>query len=539
MRKSNLGLYAKLAVEEIADAAVATPPAAEATAAVITAEPPVVEIEAGADSLEADMIGVNADVTEAQDNETIIGNALDVTEKLDVVVESLKVHAQNGGIGRDAAHYLNLHLESLYQSVNMPPAAIATRTLAVESFGGTTSKKDSTKLAIEEVEATNENIYEKVVELYQKAMEHLKALWAKVFDAAAKTKARAEKIQSAADATKGEAKSATLESPQLAELLQLGGKVDGKAAAQALATAAAGLGETMTANKTQAEGLLASLKTGSTDVPADGAAAAPAAEPAADKPAEKTDAAPAAKAEGEDGDDKGDLATEGLEGGAAFAAPADYKKVDPAKAGMAAPSDGLAVYASPTELPGNKALAVIAPDEGAGTPDQLGKVKTLVVSFDAGRKLEESTALPTLSPADASAVASSIIQVADAVLAYKEVQDQIDGIKTAVIDTVKGQDGAASDSKEAATATMAVATSFGPALAAYLLNTGMYALQYAEQSLKQYDGAGAEAAPAEETPAAETPAEGTDAGAEGGDKSADGGEAAPADKPKDGEEAAT
>lgn len=443
------GLMGRLAVEELEEIAVV--PGEE-----VAAEP----VEAGVDSLESDLCEINDELVEVQDDEDSTTAATDVVDELEVAVEALRIIASNGGLDRNGAQILNLHIDSLQQRAGYPANH---KTLSVEAFGATNSRIGQTTLAIESIADKAKELWKQIVEMFKRALASLGALWNKVFDGATRLKARAENTLKAAEAAKGEKAAETFEQPKLAEALHINGAVDVKAAA----TVVEGLGDMMIVvaevGMKAAQAMTASLENG-------------------DLAKLKTSLVDLRK------NANGDLVS------------------DPATVGMSAPGEGLELLRGEEALPGNRAIIAIVPKDENTKADMIGKCGYKLGTFDASKKVGDKVALKVLTPDEAKAVAKQMIAAADSLLKYKPEQKKTEDIAKKVITLAEKKAGEApkegesaegklssADARALAKGAMAMTTAAAPPLAVYLLNTAGSVLQYVEQSIKQYGKAKAEA----------------------------------------------
>jgi hypothetical protein len=450
------GIATRLAVEELEDNAV------------VAGEEPVVvaaPVEAGADSVEAELVEVNSDIVEVAQDEAIVDDAAQAVDELEETAVALEEIAANGGLDRNGARVLNMHLASINRRLGYDESY---GTLSKESFGGTADKVASTKLAAESIAEKAKELWGKIVEMFRSAVQAIVNVWNRLFDGATKLKARAENLAKAAADTKGEAASQTFENQTLATNLAIGGTVDAKRAADAVAREAAELPALSKANVAFAETVLKALEQG--------------------------------------GSVEAVVQAAGLNGGLA----SHFAKVaDAASVGLADPGEGLELAKS-AELPGNKAIIAIV----AGTdakPGALGKCGYKLGMFDASKKVADKTQLKVLPTAEVQAIAKTIVAAADHLLSYKSAQKEAENIAKKVIAAAekKAREGAqaeaanadgkmnqvkegakamlaGSDERAIAKGAMGSVISSVPPLAAFALNAGGYVLQYGEQSLKQY-----------------------------------------------------
>jgi hypothetical protein len=462
----NHRIYANLAREEIE--AVAVPPGEEAPAA---------PIEAGADSLEADLVEVNNDIVEIDNTEGAVDAAAEVAGEMEAATESLRIIASNGGLDRNGAILLNQMHASWNRRLGLPENH---KTLSVESFGGTAGRAGTTQLSAEGLAEKAGELWGAILEMFRNAAKAIVAIWNRIFDTATKMKARADKVVSAAGATKGEATSKTFESQKLAENLHINGTVNVGAAAQAIVQEASVLSAMANHAASFATGAAKSIEQGGAD-------------------ALSFLTAEARKMTGQ-----------------------GFTKVgDPASVGASAPGEGLELWKGEA-LPGNKAVIATIPSDGTSAA-AIGKAGYKLGVFDASKKVADKTQLPTLSAVDVGTAAKKISEAADLVLGYKKAQKEAETAASAVIAAAekkakeggKGADGkpvegaiADADARAIAKGAMSMVVNAAPPIAAFVLNAGSYVLQYGEQSLKQYGAAPKkeEAKPAEGAKPAEAAA---------------------------------
>jgi hypothetical protein len=447
----NYGIVARLAVEDI-----------ENNAVVVGEEPVAAPVEAGADSVEAELVEVNSDIVEVAQDEAIVDDAAEAVDELEETAVALESIAANGGLDRNGARVLNLHLASINRRLGYPDNH---KTMSVESFGGTADKVSSTKLAAESIADKAKELWGKIVEMFRSAVQAIVNVWNRLFDGATKLKARAENLTKAANTAKA-AGGGTFENQTLAANLSIGGVVDVKKAAAAVVHEASFLQAMTKASVQFAEQATRLIESGDTGLLTQ--------------------------------------LTQSVQGPATQG----FAKVsDPASVGMAAPGEGLELMKS-EELPGNKAVVAIVPVAGA-TAAALGKVGYKLGTFDASKKVAEKNELPVLSSGDIEAIAKQVAQAADHLLSYKSAQKEAEAVAKKVIalaekkakETVRAEAGAdagvvdkakaagkallaGSDERAIAKAAMSTVVNAAPPLAAFALNAGGYVLQYGEQSLK-------------------------------------------------------
>jgi hypothetical protein len=450
----NYGIVTKLAVENLEDNAV-----------VPGEEPVATPVEAGADSVEADLVEVNADVVQIVQDDAIVADAAEAVDELEDTAVALESIAQNGGLDRNGARVLNMFMVSINRRMGYPDNY---KTMSVESFGGTNDKASQTKLAAESIAEKAKELWGKIVEMFRSAIQGLVNIWNRLFDGATKLKARAENLAKAAAENKGEKSGDTFENQTLATNLQLGGNINVKEAAKRIAQEASVL-ETISKASIAFAGKAASLV------------------------------------------ESGDLGmvTQLVHDVAGPTQQGFAKVADAASVGVPAPGEGVELFKS-EELPGNKAIIAFVPGAGANAA-ALGQAGYKLGTFDASKKIADAAKLPVLSTQDVVEVAKQISLAADSLLSYKKYQQEAEAAAKKVIalaekkakETVRAEAGAdasmvdkakaagkavmsGSDERAVAKAAMSLVINSVPPLAAYAINAGTSALQYGEQSLKQY-----------------------------------------------------
>lgn len=434
-------LYANLATEEIV--AEATTPEQDAA---VAAEPVV---EPGADGLEASLVEIQGDMEEVASDDAAVETAAEVSEEMEVAVESLRVAAQNGGIDRFGAQLLQNQMDSWNKRLGSKDAV---KRISTEAFGNIQGRAGTTTLSVEEVEKANTGVWQKIVAMWEKMVNFIVGLWNKFFDGATRLGDRAKKV--AAVKVDGEPSSKTFQNAGLAKALHINGVVNAVEAAKDVA----GFGAFLTPS---AEGAI--------------------------KVAEDVMKAIDAKN------------AEGITAAFKHINVTGYAKVaDPASVGMSSPGDGVELYKSEA-LPGNRAFITFFPKEGA-TPDQVAKAGIKLGMFDASKKVNDKLEMNVLGGSDIAAVAKSMEEASKAILNYKSVQKKAEGEAKKMIAAAKKytKEGGVAGSDKSAKGSMNLLVQSGPAQVKFMLETGAAVLQYAEQSIKLYG----KAAPAKDAPAA-------------------------------------
>jgi hypothetical protein len=425
----------------------------EPIVAVVAPEPEVVvvvPVEDNGNSLETTLVEVAEDAADSELIEAQTDQAMAVAETLADVETALESCLAEGGLNKSAAHVVGMCLESLYASVGMSGVRAMP---SLESFGGTGSRVQATKLALESVAEKAKEIWAKIVQAVEKSIAWLVEKYKQFFTAAGRLKSRGEALAKRATDTKdAEPKSKTIEDERLAQQLHISGNLD---------KAVASVGEI--------KGMLPTWLS--------------------------TDAAHAeAIAEGLEKSDSSVIVT-------TFAKiPQGLTVADAAAIGAEKPADSLGLYRS-KELPGGRAILARLPMAGSGDKASLAdgatKASMVIGPFNATFTNKNKT-LPTLSTADAGKIASDVAEIAKAVESFKSGLDKVTAAKKRIVAACKKLGSAVAEEKdEAKKKELETLKKFGAAVPrlidsppasinVFVLNVGKAFLDYVEASLKQY-----------------------------------------------------
>jgi hypothetical protein len=175
------------------------------------------ELPDHADSLEADIGGLNEEHADIAEHDAAIDEAEETIEALESIREQLIEADKEGGLTRGGANVLRVSLEHIYGRLGLPTAKV---TPALESFGGHATRQSSTQIAIESLSETAANIWKKIVEWAKKIWDWIVGWYKKLFDMNTKVKARAEALkQAAVTVAKAQKKEEELENAGLAKSL--------------------------------------------------------------------------------------------------------------------------------------------------------------------------------------------------------------------------------------------------------------------------------------------------------------------------------
>jgi hypothetical protein len=196
-------------------------------------EPEVIaELPQHSESAEADVAALNTEEGEINETDASIDEAVDSVQALEAIRETLIEADKEGGLSRAGARLLKVSLEHIYGRLGIPTDKVMP---ALESFGGSAGRQESTQVALEDIQEQAGNVWKKIVEWAKKIWEWIKSWYAKLFDTNTKVIARAKALKEAADKlTDAEPKSTEIQNASLAKNLIIttdaGGEgVDGKA----------------------------------------------------------------------------------------------------------------------------------------------------------------------------------------------------------------------------------------------------------------------------------------------------------------------
>ncbi len=366
---------------------------------------PETPLGANADSMETELVEITEEAAALQADDAAVDQTVAVAETLETVGEALEVAEEAGGVSPEAAAALEPALECLYGLIG----ASARRRPSLESYGGTNSRRAATNLSMEDVKETAKKAWDAVIAAIKKAIQFISDFFFKIFNNADKLKKRAEELVKQAGASKAEAK--PLQDGRIFAALQVGGKVDGVAAAKmaveyAEHTAAAQAGMVAAADKA-----LADIESGKFE----------------DNPADQLkNVASALKA----------------------------SKVDGATAGGSQPEFTETLRTE--ELPGGKAIFVTIPTtETSQGPLEPGKLAALyegvsarIGDFDAKRQAPEKADVQGVNAQDAGEIGKMVVTLADKLIAYKAGLDKIVKTKKSLVSAMEKQAREATKSTE-------------------------------------------------------------------------------------------
>lgn len=195
-------------------------------------------VDGGAENLESELLEVADAQDDVEAEEDTIEEADDTIEALESIRIDLKAALEEGGLTRSGASLLQKQLDRHYDRVGL---RVQRSTPAMESFGGSQTRVQATKLAMESVGENIKKVWDSIVAALKRSIDWIVNLFQKIFASYEKIEERAKALAEKASKTDGEAKG-TIDLPRLVKALHLGGKVPADASgAQALQAVAEGL----------------------------------------------------------------------------------------------------------------------------------------------------------------------------------------------------------------------------------------------------------------------------------------------------------
>jgi len=417
------------------------------------AEQTMPEVEPAAETVENDLIEISEDAAEGEQAEAEMEEAGEVSEALEAMHEVMAKAAANGGLDRHGAQLASIAIDHLYKRIGIKSNAMP----ALESFGGTSSRVGATQIAMEEIKSNLKKIWDAIVVAVKKSIEWIKATFMKVFDAATKLDDRSKKLLAMAEKTTGALKKdSKIENETIAKAISVGGKVAANATASGVLkdTGKAVFSTIADLSGKKGDEIASVLEAADTSIPADWL----------DKMG--TDLGPAP-------------GTKPISNGKDYGAPEGTRA------------------AISNELPGNRAIFTVMAGEGKSGAEAVIAHQTKLIQFNKEQG-EVSATLPVLSVNDAKEVITDIAELVKEILAYKAKVDAISKIKERIVkaaDKLSKREPKEGEKEKLQTVEKVVRTSASQLdapmaeFSIYGLKTGNAFLQYAELSLKQYEGA--------------------------------------------------
>lgn len=417
-----------------------------------------------ANSLETDVAELNDSAADGESHQAATDEAEDTAAALEAFAVALRGAQANGGLNEHGAAVLQIGLEHMLGRVGIDIADL--HTPALESYGTTSGRVQSGKLALEAVNETVARIWKAIKDAIVRAYEWVKKYWLQVFGAAEKLKARAKKLEELSRATVGTASSPTFENDRLAKALAIDNAVPAN-----LVGEAATVKEAVSAYVT----VLVKVAGEVGEV--------------------------AVKALDElKGDSIGPLM--------GILKPFGGEKVgDPQAEGIAASAEGIEVFRS-KQLPGGQALISRVPAPGTSGKSLEQMIKLVgETNYSVGKysnKVKDeptSKKLTVLKQGDAGKIAQTVGQIADELISYRSASSKIEEFQSRLgkaADKIASGSGAEEDEgkrkemsacKVIATTANKLFTQPGAQLAKYVVTTSKALLDVVEESLKLYKSA--------------------------------------------------
>lgn len=419
---------------------------------------------------DSDMDGVadyDADVTDMNDE---MDDVVDSAQDLEVAVESLRIAADNGGLDRNGAMFMNLTIQNIYKKV--PTMGTKSQRMSMEAFNGVNmSKVDATQLAMEEAKSNLRKIVDQIIEMIRKGAEFIKEALKKYFDEASSLHAKAKNLLDVVRNTKGQPTVSEIQNQALVNRLYFPGKnsVD--------------IAEVAKVMTTQAGRLLSNTEQQAAIAIANGFAQIIAEESSFDSLYTL-------------------LNGKNKQGNAV--------KAD--MVGVSDPGEGM-VMTRGVPLPGNRAIIDVSPASKKASVEDMAKIKIRLGSYDTAAAPGKDI-LPVLTVEQASMAIEAVINVLRNVINYNGQLRAIDKAKGNIIAAVKqvttdkegfeakhpdsqtktmlSQNQAAALAKAAAGLVDQPAASFIP----YALGVCRAMLEYSHKSLSAYGAAASKEATA-------------------------------------------
>ena len=421
------------------------------------------EIGNNAESLETDLVEVTEDENEQAGAEAEQDEAVEVAEALESLVDTLKVTAANGGLDKGGAQVLALSVNHMYSRVGFGKQTAA---VSLESFGGSSSRVGATTLAMEDIKSKIVEIWKAIVAAVKKAIQWVKDYFVKIFGAAQKLEKRAKELESKANGLNDKtAKEKTFDNESLAKALMIRDAVP------------ASFGAEVEKVVTIGKAVFAAAADWGTEIGSS----------VADEMEKSVDAA-------------GVPAALKALGFSAPSIPGMSKLSNPDASGFSDPGKGVEISIS-AEMPGRQALVSRFPAgmvQGEEAGEIISKVSCAVGPFKPNDKPSSKATLNTLTTSEASKVAGAVAKLAEEVIGYKAKLDKATKVQERIAKAAEKAGSAAAKEDDAAVAGyLKTLQKYGSSMpriisnpassfSSYALKTGKSALDYVEQSLKQY-----------------------------------------------------
>ncbi len=410
-----------------------------------------------AESLETDMIELNEDAANQDAGEAEVAEASDVVEALESLKVVLESANANGGLDRNGAAILAVTTKHLYSRVGIQNHS----SVALESFGSTSSRMGATSIALEGIKEQVKKIWDAIVAWLEKGVQWVTDYYFKVFGSAEKMKKRAAALSEKANATKGAVKNKTFDDARLVEALQVGGSIPTSIVSD-IAELSKKAGVTFGAG---AEGAVKAAETAASGIAADAGTVDSITTP--------------------------DMSA--MLAGMSVVS-------NPESMGFGVPAEGMELYRS-DEGPGGMAVVAFAPKaitKGEAAVDMLSKISIDLGAFNPKAAKPAKATINTLGVADAGKLADAVGKLADELIAFRAKLDKIKKAKKDLAASAKKAGAAAANetdkdksaywrgTQKLITATAKIIDKPVVPFSGYCLKVGKASLDLVEQSLKQY-----------------------------------------------------
>lgn len=156
-------------------------------------------LEGGENSLEAGILEVQEAAAPVAETETAIDELTEVAEGLEEIADAVEAAVEDGGLATGAAEMLTLATESYTRRLGLESAPVA----SLESFGGASNRLQATRVSLEGLRETVENIWNAIKQQITKWINALRDYYQRVWAAAPKLRKRAEELKAKIDGLDG------------------------------------------------------------------------------------------------------------------------------------------------------------------------------------------------------------------------------------------------------------------------------------------------------------------------------------------------
>lgn len=178
-------------------------------------------LEGGENSLEAGILEVQEAAAPVAETETAIDELTEVAEGLEEIADAVEAAVEDGGLSTGAAEMLTLATESYTRRLGLESAPVA----SLESFGGASGRLQATRVSLEGLRETVENIWNAIKQQITKWINALRDYYQRVWAAAPKLRKRAEELKAKVDGLDGKsAKEKKVAAGGIVKALHIGGK---------------------------------------------------------------------------------------------------------------------------------------------------------------------------------------------------------------------------------------------------------------------------------------------------------------------------